>query len=335
MELSDAEIQVLATLRLAEVEGLGSDRASLEAKGDRFWVYLEDWSDSYAQLEEKGLIEGDDDRFVLTASGRPLASAYHEQRPDHYWYYYQRFYPAALASKAHSELCRRVFGRDLTQEGLMDMEALDGLLERLNLSEGDRVLDLGCGAGAMSEYISDTTGAVVTGIDYAASAVQTANDRTMSKRDRLTFIEGDLNHLQLDPEHFDAAVLIDSIYWVADTSRTLAAVLASLNTRGQMAVVVAQTLKDGDRPEVLAAENTEVGVALNMLGVGYTVVDDTRAFKTFWPRMKEAVADLRSDFVLEGNRIIADAREAEADKEYLPAIQDDQIRRYTYLIRKK
>ena len=108
MELSDAEIQVLATLRLAEVEGLGSDRASLEAEGDRFWVYLEDWSDAYGQLNEKGLIEGDDDRFVLTASGRPLASEYHEQRPDHYWYYYQRFSPAALASNTHSELCRRV-----------------------------------------------------------------------------------------------------------------------------------------------------------------------------------------------------------------------------------
>jgi cyclopropane fatty-acyl-phospholipid synthase-like methyltransferase len=333
MELSEAEIQVLATLRLAEVEGLGSDRASLETEGDRFWVYLEDWSDSYAQLSEKGLIEGGEDRFVLTVDGRPLASVYHEQRPDHYWYYYQRFYPAALASNAHSELCRRVFGRDLTQEGQMDMEALDGLLERLNLSEGYRVLDLGCGAGAISEYISDTTGAVVTGVDYAALAVQAANDR-IKKRDRLTFIEGDLNHLQLDPEDFDAVVLIDSIYWASDTSRTLSSILASLNTGGQMAVVIAQTLEDGDRPELLEAENTEVGAALDTLGVEYRVFDDTHAFKAFWPRMKEAVVDLRSDFLLEGNRFIADALEAEADEEYLPAIRDDEIRRYTYLIHK-
>lgn len=335
MKLSEAEIQVLATLRLAEIEGLGSDRASLEAEGDRFWVYLEDWSDSYHELTKKGLITGGDRHFALTADGRVLATAYHQQRPDHYWYYYQRFYPAALASDAHSELCRRVFGQDLTQEGQMDMGALEGLLGRLSLSEGDRVLDLGCGAGAISEYISDTTGTVVTGVDYAASAVKAANARTTNKRDRPGFIEGDLNQLQLVRESFDAAVLIDSIYWAADPSATLASILASLKTGGQMAVVIVQTLEDGDGRELLEAENTEVGVALASLGVDYVVFDDTDAFLAFWPRMKEAVIELRPIFDREGNGFIADALEAEADEEYLPAIQDDAIRRYTYLIRKE
>ena len=211
-------------------------------------MYLEDWSDSYHELTKKGLITGGDHHFALTADGRVLATAYHQQRPDHYWYYYQRFYPAALASDAHSELCRRVFGQDLTEEGQMDMEALEGLLGRLSLSEGDRVLDLGCGAGAISEYISDTTGTVVTGVDYAASAVKAANARTTNKRDRLGFIEGDLNQLQLVRESFDAAVLIDSIYWAADSSATLASILASLKTGGQMAVVIVQTLEERGWP---------------------------------------------------------------------------------------
>ena len=67
----------------------------------------------------------------------------------------------------------------------------------------------------------------------------------------------------------------------------------------------------------------------------YVVFDDTDAFLAFWPRMKEAVVELRPIFDREGNGFIADALEAEADEEYLPAIQDDAIRRYTYLIRKE
>ena len=37
----------------------------------------------------------------------------------------------------------------------MDMDAVHDLLDRLNLKKGQHVLDLGCGAGGISEYISD------------------------------------------------------------------------------------------------------------------------------------------------------------------------------------
>ena len=53
-----------------------------------------------------------------------------------YWYYYQRFYPAARASSAHSKLCERVFGEDLTQEGMCDMPALHHLLQLLRVEIG-------------------------------------------------------------------------------------------------------------------------------------------------------------------------------------------------------
>jgi phosphoethanolamine N-methyltransferase len=98
-----------------------------------------------------------------------------------YWYYYRKFCPAARASKAHSKLCQRVFGEDLCQEGQTDMAALEHMLALLGLTKGERVLDLGCGAGVIAEYISDKTGALVTGIDYAASAISEAVERTASK----------------------------------------------------------------------------------------------------------------------------------------------------------
>lgn len=319
---------------MAEVEGLPSDRASLEEKGERFWIFVEDWSNSYSALAAKDLIDGDAAGFGLTDAGRPIAETYHRERPDHYWYYYQRFYPAALASRAHSQLCQRVFGQDLCQEGQMDMPALSDLLERLDLKEGNRVLDLGCGAGVISEYISDVTGSKVTGIDYAASAVAAATGRTRDKRARLQFIKGDLNSLQLEPESYDAAILIDSIYWAADMTDTVTSIIEALVPNGRIAIVIAQTLEDEETDESLDAANTQIAKALQRVEIDYVVIDQTAEFREFWPRMKKTVVDLRPDFEAEGNSFIADALEQEADEEYLPAISDGAIRRYLYLGRK-
>jgi len=208
MSLSEAEIQVLATLRKAELEGFSSDRGSLEGRGGRYWIFLEDWSGVYGGLAEQGLIEGDDDGYRLTGAGRPLADAYHRERPDHYWYYYQRFYTAAHASAAHSRLCERVYGEDLCQEGQMDMAELRAMLDCLDLQPGDAVLDLGCGAGVISEYISDRTGATVTGIDYATTAIAAATARTEDKRSRLMFRQGDLSALNLPANSVDAATRV-------------------------------------------------------------------------------------------------------------------------------
>lgn len=167
--LDEAEIQLLASLHGAETEAAPTDRASLEKRGERYLTFLEDWANAYAGLIAKGLIEGDDSAYCLTEAGRPRAKACHAERPNSYWYYYQKFYPAAFASAAHSRLCEHVFGEDLCQEGQVDMTGVNDLLARLDLKPGDRVLDLGCGAGVISEYISDQTGARVTGLDYAAS----------------------------------------------------------------------------------------------------------------------------------------------------------------------
>ena len=190
MNLSEAEIQVLAQLRGAEIESGPTDRQSLDGRGERYWIYLEDWNGAFTSLLEKGLIDGQDDGYTLTDKGRPHADACFQERPDMYWYYFQRLYAVLYKSEAHKKLCKRVFGRDLCQENMTDMRALDGLLQKLNLKAGDQVLDLGCGAGGVAEYVSGETGARVTGIDYSSTAISTATARTEGKRDMLDFREG-------------------------------------------------------------------------------------------------------------------------------------------------
>jgi ubiquinone/menaquinone biosynthesis C-methylase UbiE len=330
--MNEADIQVLASIRRAEVEGESSDRTTLESSADRYWKYLEDWSDSWQRLLDEGLIQGDASGYSLTERGRPLAKQHYAERPDHFWYYYQHYYPAAQASNAHSILCERVFGKDLTQDGQADMESVNDLIVHLAIGEGDKVLDLGCGAGGISEYISDETGAHVTGLDYAATAIETAANRTSGKQDRLTFVQGDMNALDFADRSFDKVVSIDTIYWVADIDEALASISRLIKPGGRLGILIAHTPLIDDTPGAYEADGTWIARSLRELGLAYGVYDYTESFLQFWPRLKQVVLELKDDFVAEGNEVIFDSFMLDADEDYLPAAEAGKLRRYLYIV---
>jgi ubiquinone/menaquinone biosynthesis C-methylase UbiE len=330
MALSEAEVQVLATLFGAESGYQPVDKASLEKSGKIYWIYLEDWSDAFSSLIDKDLISGSESGYYLTESGRPLARSYREERPDDFWYYYQQFYEKAHISHAHTRFCEQVYGMDLCQEGLMDMESIHDLIDRLKLKPGQRLLDLGCGAGGISEYISDQTGAHVTGLDSSASAISTARARTENKHSQLKFIEADLNTLDLEPLSYDAAISIDTIYWVNDTYDSLKRIVRSLKPGGQLFISIVHILEYCDSPEELEIDKTYVALALDKLQLDYQSVDRTESFLGFWPRVKKTMLELKQDFDREGNGLIYQHWIKDADAEFLPAIQSNDLRRYLY-----
>ena len=213
------------------------------------------------------------------------------------------------------------------------MEALDDLLDRLELKPGDTVMDLGCGAGGISEYISDRTGGRVTGIDISTSGIEVAQARTAAKRDRLNFLIGDLNALDLQPNSFDAAISLDALYWVADLDRTLDDILASLRPGGQLAV---HTLhgREADEPlEAMEAQASPIARALDRRGLSYEVSEHTANNAAFWQRNYKAAVDLRETFMAEGNVWIADSLIREAEKEFLPAFDAGLMARYLFHVR--
>ena len=330
--MNEADIQVLASIRRAEVEGKSSDRATLESSADRYWKFLEDWSGSWQRLLDDGLIQGDADDYTLTERGRPLAEQYYAERPDHFWYYYQHYYPAAQASRAHSKLCERVFGKDLTQEGQADMDSVNDLIGHLGIGENDKVLDLGCGAGGIAEYISDETGAHVTGLDYAATAIETAVNRTSDKRDRLTFVQGDINLLDFPDHSFDKVFSIDTIYWVADIDEALASISRLIRPGGRLGIFIANTPLMDDAPDAYEARGTWIAKSLENLGLSYDVYDHTESFLKFWPKLKKVVLELKDEFIAEGNEVIFDSFMLDADEDYLPAAEAGRLRRYLYIV---
>ena len=64
MDLNEAERQLLAALREAEVEARPCGRAALEQRGERYWVFQEDWSAAFLNLRDRGLIAGEGNGFI-------------------------------------------------------------------------------------------------------------------------------------------------------------------------------------------------------------------------------------------------------------------------------
>jgi ubiquinone/menaquinone biosynthesis C-methylase UbiE len=270
----------------------------------------------------------------LTPSGLPLALDYLRQRPDYYWYYYQQFYHRAHQSDAHSRFCERAFGQDLCQEGMLDMSALQAVLGRLDLEPGQQLLDLGCGAGGISEYIAEHTGAVVSGLDYSAIAIATARQRSKLATSRLQFVEADLNRLELAPASYHAAIAIDSIYWVSDIEQTINDITRALRP-GERLLILMTSLPGEDDLDAAAIglEDTKVARALNQLPLDYEALDWSESFAGFWPGVYSALVELKIEFEREDNSFIYRNWMREAETEYLPALAAGKLRRYLYQIR--
>jgi SAM-dependent methyltransferase len=78
----------------------------------------------------------------------------------------------------------------------------DFFVERI--TAGERVLDIGCGYGAVAFSMASRTGAEVVGLDLEAANV--AKARTLFVHDRLTFVHGEAPQT-LPPGRFDVIVM--------------------------------------------------------------------------------------------------------------------------------
>ncbi|SLN40379.1 class I SAM-dependent methyltransferase [Ruegeria meonggei] len=333
MRLTEAEIQVLASIAVLEADGKSTLRKDVESRGDAYWIYKENWSDAFDTLVTKGLVESDKSVLTLTETGRPHAEKYRKERPDLYWYQYQKFYTAAHASKAHSELCKRVFGRDLCQDGQTDMPALMRLLDLLKLRPEDRVLDLGCGAGVIAEFISDETGANVVGLDYSQSAIDAANERSLAKRNRIEFVTGNFNDLDFPDASFDAILSLDTLYWAADLKEVTERLLSMLKPSGYMGVFMNHHIDPTDPPDSLTVSYSDFAIALDSIGQPYESFNFTKEIGDFWKKNCAAAEELLPQYENEGNGFIAEGLIRESREDYLPDIEAGRIARYLYLVR--
>jgi ubiquinone/menaquinone biosynthesis C-methylase UbiE len=74
-----------------------------------------------------------------------------------------------VARRPHGRRAREVYGSPTSHDFLWP-----GLLDALQLTPSDRLLDVGCGGGAFLRHVRDTVGCEVAGVDHSAEMVELA-----------------------------------------------------------------------------------------------------------------------------------------------------------------
>jgi SAM-dependent methyltransferase len=98
-------------------------------------------------------------------------------------------------------------------ETITDIHEL--VLERLDLQEGERLLDLACGTGAVAERAA-AAGADVTGIDLAPALIDTACERAETLGLEIDYTVGDAENLDVPDASFDKVASACGIMFAPD-----------------------------------------------------------------------------------------------------------------------
>jgi len=186
-------------------------------------------------------------------------------------------------SPAYAQYCKRVYGCDMRQMGMITIEELKLLKQEVTLLPDSRILDMGCGAGHISHFLSEHYQSNVEGIDYDDEAIEYAK-KTHEDNKALRFHAMDYNEVHYDDATFDMVCFVDTLYFTF-TRDKLRALLdksyAMLKAKGKL-VVFWTNLPQMFEMKDPAAVNTEVGKWGVDNNVEMNSVDLTTAPRKFW-----------------------------------------------------
>jgi SAM-dependent methyltransferase len=138
-------------------------------------------------------------------------------------------------------------------------ENLGRLIERLELPEGGRVLDLGCGAGEwLLAALEAAPGAEGVGVDTSAPALERARTSAEARKltGRVTFEEADAG--EWEGESFDAVLCVGATHALGGLAKALPAARSHVKPGGRLLLGEA-VWEVPPTPEALTAIGAEPG----------------------------------------------------------------------------
>jgi ubiquinone/menaquinone biosynthesis C-methylase UbiE len=260
------------------------------------------------EMVSNGLIVQSEGVYSLTPDGRRLAQQ-NDAREFGAWMI------AREQSAAYREMCRELYGSDRCQFDMLTQVQLEKLLEVLNISKCQSILDVGCGTGALTDDIAGHTAGNITGIDFSSAAIEFARKRTQERQDRLSFQVMDMEEMTFPANSFDTVISVDTLYFVNDLDQALNALRGSLQEQGQMGIFYSAKISEAESKEMLHPENTLLAKALEKCGMQYETWDFTAEEKEFWKKSVSLANEFETRFADEGSLTIYEGLISEATRE--------------------
>ena len=193
-------------------------------------------------------------------------------------------------SPAYGELCKRVFGGDMKQIGMVTADELELLYREVLLQPNSNILDIGCGAGYIASAVAKHYNSSVTGIDIHVGTIEHAK-KTFSDNLALHFHVMDATEMTFEAESFDLICFFDTLYFesIKKVRLLLDKCFNMLKPNGK--IIVFWTNQPANTPygyietfemSEPSANNTQVGLWCNDNQVNFKAFDLTETHRLFW-----------------------------------------------------
>lgn len=223
--------------------------------------------------------------------------------------FYNEFYAKAEKSRAHGEFCEKVYGINLCQHGMADVEQITRLIAEAEIDESSTVLDIGCGNGWITNFIQKKTNCRMIGLDISPTAIEMAAQSFSGRSKKLDFFVGDMESYHFLDNVFDAILMIDTHYFVDDFLGLIPKLLKALKDTGCLAIFSdeGRGIEGADDSKIQAHE-TILGQYFDDNKIPYRAINLTRENGEHWSRKKEVLEEMKELFLQEGNEFIFNNR---------------------------
>ncbi|MBS1538364.1 MAG: class I SAM-dependent methyltransferase [Bacteroidetes bacterium] len=339
INFTEAENQIITSLawfrtRYALFLDLDLHRKANKNNIEKFgevWIgnFKCNWKDSFDTLVKKGVLIFSQDEYEFTPKGELIKKEIESKIPF-FKYEYDHFFDTEKKSLAHSKFCKLVYGKNLSQHGLIDLQELSILIEKLNIQRPESVVDIGCGNGKITEFIAGKVNATFTGIDISTVGITSANKRTEGNA-LIQFKEGNLNNLDFSKE-YDTILFLDTLYYAADLKNTILTSVNNLAKNGRLFAYYSQWIMDDSYSENLKPNNTHLAKIFRNFDLDFLYTDLTNSGINHWKKKLKVLEEMKNDFVNEGNIGLWEYRYREALR--YANWGNNKYARYLYEVRK-
>jgi len=152
---------------------------------------------------------------------------------------------AGFDSPLMQQLRREAYGEDIGQHSWVTADELRADIERLALTAGSRLLDVGCGPCGPLVFAVRSTGCTGIGVDVSGPALVSgsARARAAGVEERVTLHEADLDlPLPFANQSFDAVISLDVVLHLRDREALLGEVARLLAPAGKLLLTDAGVL---------------------------------------------------------------------------------------------